>query len=192
MSLLALSLGACSRDTSWHLNDVRGIVPDLKFTGEVVGAKTLKAENLRGQIVLVYFGYTHCPDACPTTLARLIAVLHGLPPLGTPVHVLFISVDPDRDTPDVLSRYAAAFGPQVTGVHVDAGELADLAKRYRVSYSQDPADAKGNYEVTHSSAVFIFDAEGRARLLGTDTQSVAEYVADLSRLRKEPVSTGPG
>jgi protein SCO1/2 len=183
---LALSLGACSRDTSWHLNNVRGIVPALQFSGQVAGPKPINAESLRGQIVLVYFGYTHCPDACPTTLARLMAVLHDLPAAGTPVRVLFISVDPNRDTPDVLARYASAFGPQVTGVHVDASALEDLAKRYRISYSRDPADAKGNYEVTHSSAVFIFDASGRARLLGTDTQSVADYVADLTRLRKEP------
>ncbi len=113
-------------------------------------------------MVLLYFGYTHCPDVCPTTLSLLS---HAVTALGTDagqVRILFVSVDPARDTLAQLKTYAAAFGPEVVGLRGSEAELKALTKRYRVSYGYGKPDARGDYEVSHSSAVYVFDREARS------------------------------
>ncbi len=125
----------------------------------------------------LYFGYTHCPDVCPTTLANLTDMLGRVK--SPDVAVLFVTVDPDRDTAAVLADYAKAFSPQMEGLRGSANELADLARRYRVAYTVTKGPP---YEVTHSNAVFFFDRDGRARLVTTDTTDTAAMAADVTQL----------
>lgn len=178
-------LGGCGGQAGWQTRNVRGLVAPLRFhaTAEP-GNHPVDAADYRGDIVLMYFGYTHCPDVCPLTLAKLAVALTSLGDAAQQVRVLFVSVDPRRDTAPLLAHYVAAFGPQFVGLHVDADELRRLARRYRIAYSYATADANGNYDVSHSSAVFIFDRQGRARLLGTQNNSPAQFAADLQRLLK--------
>jgi protein SCO1 len=129
--------------------------------------------------VLVYFGYTHCPDVCPATLANLSDVLKRLGRDAEKVRVLFVTVDPDRDTLDVLKPYAQAFGPQVDGLRGSESQIAAVARRYRVVYS---VKKMPNYEVTHTSAVLVFDDRGRARLIATDTNDTAGLAEDVGRI----------
>ena len=172
---LALLLAGCSKP-GWHMTDISGGMPKLDFQMTADG-KPVTAQDFRGKVVALYFGYSHCPDVCPTTLANLTEMLGKV---GSPdVRVLFVTVDPDRDTDSVMSDYAKAFSPQVVGLRATPNELANLARTYRVAY-----DVKRGppYEVTHSNAVFFFDREGRARLVTTDTTDTAAMAEDVKRL----------
>lgn len=178
--------GGCSSShaqaSAYHAADISGFMPALSFHLTGPGGQPINEHFVRGKTTILYFGYTHCPDECPTTLARLSAALHALGPAADQIRVLFVSVDPGRDTPAVLAQYAHYFAPQVVGVSGTDEELTALTKRYRVAYRRDPPDAHGNYEVYHSSAVFVFDPEGHARLLLSDTETPAQIAEDLSTL----------
>lgn len=168
---LALILSACSR-APWHMTDVTGSVPRLSFNLDGV-----TADRFRGKVVALYFGYTHCPDVCPTTLSDLTQMLDAVK--SPNVVVLFVTVDPDRDTAPVLTQYTHAFSPQIVGLRGDANQLAALARTYRVAYSVNKGPP---YSVMHSNAVFFFDASGRARLVTTDTSHPDDMAQDVKRL----------
>ncbi|HDR9055805.1 TPA: SCO family protein [Burkholderia vietnamiensis] len=181
---VAVALAACTRDEpGWHLTNVTGHLPDLSFTLTGGDGRPVDASAFRGRVALVYFGYTHCPDVCPETMARLMEVLAKLGPRANDVRILFVSVDPARDTPQALQSYVAAFdAAHARGLTGSDGQIESLAKRYRVAYQMEQRDPSGGYEVTHSSAVYIFDAEGRARLLATDGDSPDAIAADVRRI----------
>ncbi|MBU6404493.1 MAG: SCO family protein [Proteobacteria bacterium] len=187
LATFSLLLSACSHAPSpWLLTDVRGHLPDLRFHLINDLGQPVTGASYRGKAVLLYFGYTHCPDVCPTTLAHLTVVLQNLGPLAQRVRVLFVSVDPKRDTPALLRAYTSAFGPHIIGLTGTPDAIARVAKRYRVAYSYGKPDAAGNYVVNHSAAIFIFDPQGRARLLATEHDSVAQLTHDLHLLLTEP------
>jgi protein SCO1 len=172
---LALMLAGCSKP-GWHMTDITHGMPQLSFRMSQ-NDHPVTAEDFRGKVVALYFGYTHCPDVCPATLANLAdmaAKVHS-PNLA----VLFVTVDPDRDTDQVLSDYAKAFSSQVVGLRGSANQLADLARRYRVAYTVDKGPP---YQVMHSNAVFFFDKDGHARLVTTDTSDIAGMAEDVKRL----------
>jgi len=183
---LCVLLAACSeRSADWSLYNVRGHLPDLKFTLSGAGGKTVSAEDLRGKTVLLFFGYASCPDVCPTTMAQLTDVLQQLGDAAAQVRIVFVSVDPHRDTPDILQAYVDAFNRQAIGLTGTERQIADLARRYRVAYQIEkprPGDDADVYDVTHSRGVYIFDGKGRARLLASDADSTAAMVKDLRRL----------
>ena len=185
--LLAGLLTACGQSAPpWGLRDISGLMPSLDFTltASSDGA-TVHGEDFRGKVVLLYFGYTHCPDVCPTTLSLLSRAVSALGASADQVRVLFVSVDPARDTLDQLKTYAAAFGPEFVGLRGSEAELKTFTKRYRVSYGYGKPDARGAYEVSHSSAVYVFDREGEIRLLIGSTDSAAVITGDLQRLLAE-------
>jgi protein SCO1 len=170
-----LALLGCSKP-AWHMTDISGAMPRLDFHMAANG-KPVTAEDFKGKVVALYFGYSHCPDVCPTTLANLTDMMAKV---GSPdVRVLFVTVDPDRDTDAVLADYAKAFSPQVVGLRGSANQLADLARSYRIAYTVKPGPP---YEVMHSNAVFFFDRDGRARLVTTDTTDTAAMAEDVKRL----------
>jgi len=172
---LALLLAGCSKP-GWHMTDISGGMPKLDFQMTADG-KPVTAQDFRGKVVALYFGYTHCPDVCPTTLANLTEMLGKV---GSPdVRVLFVTVDPERDTDAVLADYAKAFSPQVVGLRGSPNQLADIARTYRVAYEVTKGPP---YEVTHSNAVFFFDRGGRGRLVTTDTTDTAAMAEDVKRL----------
>lgn len=178
-----LMLAACgTREPPFALQSVRGLLPQLQFNLTDQDNRAVTAADYRGKIVLLYFGYTNCPDACPTTLTTLADVMRRLGPSASKMRVLFVSVDPQRDTASVLKRYVAFFGPQFVGLRGDDGELTELSKRYRIAYHREPPDHNGYYAVDHSSAIFIFDASGRARLLAQEGEGAQTIAQDLQRL----------
>jgi protein SCO1/2 len=181
--ILTALLAACAgRDSSYALKNVTGLVSPLEFQLTNQDGQPVTAADYRHDVVLLYFGYTGCPDECPTTLATLANALHTLGPRSSRVRVLFVSVDPRRDTTEVLKRYVSNFGPEFVGLRGDPAQLTGLSKRYRISYHYEKPDKYGNYEVDHSSAVFVFDGEGRARLLGESDNTAQQVASDLSRL----------
>ena len=185
--LLAVPRGA----QAWHSTDLSGTLPALSFTmTRAVDRKEITAAAYKGKLALLYFGYTFCPDVCPTTLLNLTTALKTLGPLADNVRVLFVTVDPGRDTLDILKQYTSAFTPQMVGLRGTADELAELAKRYRVAYSVEPATQDHPYEVTHSSAVYVFDCSGEVRLLfsglATANPDLDGVVDDLRTLLGQP------
>ncbi len=191
-TLLALALTAflllgCKSEAQWHAVDITGSLPPLNFTLTRAGdGNTVTETDFKRKVVLLYFGYTFCPDICPLTLSNLSLVLKELGDKAKEVRVLFVTVDPNRDTLAVLKDYAAAFGPDVIGLRGDADQLAALAKRYRFAYSVTPATDDTPYTVNHSSAIYVFDGTGAIRLLissmMTANPDIEGTAADISQL----------
>jgi len=188
--LACLGLAACQHqdDAAWRLVQVTGHMPDLDFHLTDDQGKPVSGKDYRGKVVLLYFGYTHCPDVCPLTLAQLHVVMQRLGPLADNVRILFVSVDPARDTPDVMHAYVNAFDPRAIGLTGSPSDIEALSKRYRSAFTREPDKGDGNYEVSHSSAIYVFDQEGKARLLSTPNNPQSDMVHDL-HLLIEPGTT---
>lgn len=187
VGVLTLAMSGCDKKTPWHESDISDSLPPLSFSmTDATTGKPVTATDFRGKVTLLYFGYTLCPDFCPTTLTNLAYVLKKLGAEARDVRVLFVTVDPNRDKLPVLKRYVALFAPQMVGLRGTPDELAALARRYRVAYSVTPAYDGRPYEVTHSSLVYVFDQNGNARLLvdsmATQKPDVVGTEDDLRRL----------
>lgn len=184
----ALALAGCQRDAPlpWLLTQITGHMPDLDFKLTDDTGKAVTGANYRGKVVLLYFGYTHCPDVCPLTLAHLHAALQRVGAKADAVRILFVSVDPARDTPAVLHAYVNAFDKRAVGLTGSPHATEALSKRYRSAFTREPDSGNGQYEVSHSSAIYLFDRDGRARLLATPATSQDDLVHDLDLL----LSTG--
>lgn len=184
----ALALEACAKATHWRAgDDVTGVFPSLAFTlTRAMDGKIVTEADYRGRIPLLYFGYTFCPDVCPTTLLNVAQVLKRLGASANQVRVLFVTVDPNRDTLPVLKDYGAEFSPEVDGLRPTPDQLAGLARRYRAAYSVTPGDKDHPYAVTHSSAIYVFDKRGAARVLftslSTSMPDIDGAAADLRQL----------
>jgi protein SCO1/2 len=181
---LTLALFACSRGgPDWHSTDITGTMPRLAFRMQRAsdGAEVTE-RDYRGTAVVLYFGYTNCPDICPATLTNLSDVLDRLGAHARTVRVLFVTVDPDRDTLRVLRAYVGAFAKQIDGLRGDDDALTALARRYRVAFGVETPTPHYGYKVMHSDAVFFFDRSGRARLVATSTDDTAGIASDLERL----------
>lgn len=185
-----LLLAGCQHDEPLplRLTNISGHMPDLDFKLTDDLGKPVTGADYRGKVVLLYFGYTHCPDVCPLTLAQLHVVMQRLGPLADGARILFVSVDPARDTPAIMHAYVNAFDPRAVGLTGDARAIETLSKRYRSAFSREPGSADGNYEVSHSSAIYVFDADGRARVLATPSASQDDLVHDLHLLLDTGVS----
>jgi protein SCO1/2 len=185
--VLLTTLAACSKPKTSALSDIGGLVPPLEFTLTSDTGMETTARDFRGKVVLLYFGYTHCADVCPTTLARLARAIRSLGTDAAKVRVLFVSVDPARDTVAVLKRYVSAFGPEFVGLRGSDKALERLTKRYPVTYSREKPGPDGDYAVTHSSDVFIFDGNGDARLFATSSDPATEITKGLRQLLSSSV-----
>lgn len=179
--LLTLLLAGCG-DASWRTHDITNLMPGLAFTLTGETGNSVDAERFAGRVTGLYFGFSHCRRTCPVTLALLKQALLRLGPEADEVRILFVSVDPARDTPARLARYTAAFGPRFVGLTGTQAQLDALTRRYRVSYGYGKADAQGAYPVYHSSGIFVFDRAGRARLLMQTRDGAKAIAVDLRRL----------
>jgi protein SCO1/2 len=184
-AVLAAMLAAPAR--AWNSTDVSGALPPLAFTmTRASDGKTVTAADFKGKVVLLFFGYTSCPDVCPTTLMNVSTMLKSLGKAADDIRVLFVTVDPNRDTLGVLKDYTGSFAPQIVGLRGTPDQLATLAKRYRVSYSVEPSAGGSGFDVTHGTAVYVFDRDGDVKLLFTglalDKSDTAPEAADLRML----------
>ncbi|HEX7037288.1 MAG TPA: SCO family protein [Pseudomonadales bacterium] len=153
------------------------------FTLPSTRGGALSLDDLRGQVVLLNFGYTDCPEVCPTVLARLRAVLLDLDALGIPVQPLFVTLDPERDELPVLSRYLAHFHPSLVGLRGSPEQTAEVARRYQVYYQRTPAGEDGGYALDHSVHIYLIDPAGRVRATFGADVPVERMVATVRRLR---------
>jgi protein SCO1/2 len=143
--------------------------------------KTVTDADLKGKWHLVFFGYTHCPDTCPTALNELALTLDQLGPKKQSVGIVFITVDPERDTPAVMKDYLASFDAPVTGLTGTAQEVAQAAKDYRVYYAKHPR-ADGSYDMDHSAVIYVMDPQGRFTGTFTPDASADDMAKRLGKL----------
>lgn len=184
--LAALALAACSPEgPKFRSTDITGAEfgRELALNGHDGKPRTLA--DFRGKAVLVFFGYTHCPDVCPTTLADAAQALKALGKDGDRVQVLFVTVDPERDTPEVLARYVPAFDARFLGLHGDAAAIQKAAKEFKIYYEKRPGKAPGEYTMDHSGQSYVFDAQGRIRLLLRHDRLSQDLAGDLRALLGE-------
>ncbi len=160
-------------------------LPDLSFSLNATEGKTITQDSVKGKVVMLFFGYASCPDICPTTMAQLSDVMHQLGPRADDVQILFISVDPHRDTPDVLQAYVNAFNNGAIGLTGTEDQIASVARRYRVAYQiSKPKDASNpdSYEVMHGRGIYIFDKDGHARFLASDSETPEQLTEKIREL----------
>ncbi len=187
LAAITLLVAGCGGGTVWETKDVTGVLPPLEFALVSEDGRPVTEAAFRGEVAAVFFGYTHCPDVCPVTLARLRRALDQLPGATRErMVVLFVSVDPGRDTPASLAEYTAAFGPEFVGITGTVDALRRMTRRYRATFGYGASDGDG-YAVSHPSAVYVFDGRGRARLLIRTDDPVAAVAHDLGRLAGEAV-----
>jgi protein SCO1 len=141
--------------------------------------------DFKGKVVVVFFGFTRCPDVCPTTLAEMKQVKEKLGQDGERLQVLFVTVDPERDTPDLLGKYVSAFDPTFLGLYGNAEATARTAKEFKVFYQKVPGSTPDNYSVDHTAASYVFDPSGRLRLFAKQGQGPDAFAHDVRLLLKQ-------
>jgi protein SCO1/2 len=179
---IILLLSACSQPPSFKSTDISGSDWGKGFTLTDPQGQTRSLTDFKGKAVLVFFGYTQCPDVCPTTLLAMREVLNRLGDDASRVQVVFITLDPARDTAQMLAEYVGAFHASFIGLRGDAATIAATARDFKVFYAIQPGSTPGSYSIDHSTGSYAFDPEGRLRLLvrhGEDPDNVA---ADLKLL----------
>ena len=182
----ALALAIVASVALWRLGDRNGQVTELAAVG---GPYTLTDQNgkprsdrdFRGRWMLLYFGYTYCPDVCPTTLAKVASALQKLGPAAEKIAPVFITIDPARDTPSVLKTYLAQFDPRFVGLTGTEAQIAKVAHSYRVYFAKHPLDG-GNYAMDHSSVIYLIDPNGNFVKAYDDEASPAALAADLKKV----------
>ena len=181
---LSLAIAGCGRRSpaSFKATDITGaqFARDFALTDFTGSSRALA--DFKGKVVVVFFGYVQCPDVCPTTLSALREVREKLGADGDRLQVVFITVDPERDTREVLSQYVPAFHPSFTGLYGDAAATERVTKEFRILYIKNPGKTPTSYTVDHSAGVFIFDAQGRIRLYASQSMSVDDYLHDVKAL----------
>ncbi|MHB1352087.1 MAG: SCO family protein [Thiobacillus sp.] len=138
--------------------------------------------DFRGKAVAIFFGYTHCPDVCPTTLSDFAAAMAQLGPQAERVQVIFVTVDPARDTPDLLKQFVPAFHPSFLGMYADGPTLERLAKEYKIVYQKTAVKAADDYLIDHSAGTYVYDPAGKLRLLvpyGSSPDAIAQDLKTL-------------
>jgi protein SCO1/2 len=182
-ALLALCIAACGPATpKFQGSDVTGVAFGRDFRLNDPTGKPRTLADFRGKVVVLFFGYTQCPDVCPTTLSELAATMQKLGPDAARVQVLFVTVDPERDTADLLSRYVPAFNPGFLGLYGDAAATAATAKEFKILYQKQPGSTPGAYSVDHSAGTYIFDPQGRLRVYESYGQGPDVFAHDIRAL----------
>jgi len=141
--------------------------------------------DFRGKVVLLFFGFTHCPDMCPTALAQMTQTVERLGPDGASVQGLFVTVDPKRDTAEVLGKYVPAFHPGFLGLRGSGEETAAAAAEFKIFYAAQAPDASGSYTVDHTAGIYALDGAGRLRLYMGPGRTVESMVHDVKLLLEE-------
>ena len=181
--LVAVFAAGCSPSKpSFQNTDVTGAEFGREFTLKDFNGKPRTLAEFKGKVVAVFFGFTQCPDVCPTTLATMKAVKDKLGADGDRVQVVFVSVDPERDTPELLSKYVTAFDPAFIGLTDTPDAVAQTAKAFKVFYQKVPGKTPDTYTVDHTASTYLYDPQGRLRLFVRHGQSADAIAQDIRAL----------
>lgn len=153
---------------------------ELKLPGPAGEARTLA--DFKGKAIVLFFGYTQCPDICPATMGKLASVMQRLGSDAARVQVLFVTLDPERDTPAVLREYLAAFNPTFIGLAGDAQATREVANEFKIVYQKMSGDTPDHHVMEHSAGTYIFDPQGRLRLYVSSEKGEDIFVHDIAQL----------
>lgn len=176
-----LSVG-CGAPAHFSATDLTGSSIGVDFALEDQNGKQRRLSDFKGKVAIVFFGYTQCPDVCPTTLSALQETLKLLGKNADHVQVLFITLDPERDTAALLAQYVPSFNPSFLGLRGSATETEAVAKVFKVFYKKQEGTTPGNYSIDHSTGSYVYDPSGRLRLYlkyGESPQHIAEDISQL-------------
>jgi len=180
-------LAGCESDQpSFQATDITGADFGKTFSLADHNGKQRTLDDFRGKVVVMFFGFTHCPDVCPITLAELAGAVKKLGPAGDKVQVLLVTIDPVRDTPELLAKYVTAFNPQFLALRGSAEETARVAKEFKVIYQKVVGAQPENYTMDHSAGSYIFDRQGRLRLYVAYGRGADVFAHDIELLLKQP------
>jgi protein SCO1 len=179
--LVCLVLARCSKPEFNNI-DITGAdyAHDFALTDASGARRTLA--DYRGKVVVLFFGYTQCPDVCPTTMAELAQVRRALGADAARVQVLFVTLDPQRDTPQLLARYVPAFDPSFVALYGTEDQIKATAREFKVFYQRVDGSTPGSYTLDHTAGSFVFDPQGRARLFVRSGTRAEQIAPDLKRL----------
>ena len=183
---LAVLLAGCdqlaNKPVTFQNTDLTGLdyAQNFQLTDHTGKPRTMA--DFKGKLVVMFFGYTQCPDVCPITMAELVAAMKLLGPQADQVQVLFVTVDPERDTQQLLAEYVPAFDKRFLGLYGTAEQTAKVAKEFKVFYAKVPGKAAGSYSMDHTAASYVFDRNGKVRLFVRHGQGPAPLVHDLKQL----------
>jgi len=184
LSLLIVGMLGCSPKPSFKNVDITGSTAfGNNFSLLDANGNTKTMADYKGKVVVVFFGFTQCPDVCPTTLTEMDEALKLLGPKADKVQVIFITVDPERDTASVLAQYVPAFNPRFVGLRpVDEAGLEKVAKDFRIYYKKVPGLKPGSYTMDHSAGSYVFDQNGQLRLYIKHAQGSEVLAHDLKNI----------
>jgi protein SCO1/2 len=186
ITTLVLILAACSPKLEFKNIDITGSTAFGKdFSLVDPDGKVRTLSDFKGKVVVMFFGYTQCPDVCPTTLTEMQQVMTILGPQSDKVQVLFVTVDPQRDTAAILKQYVPAFDPRFLGLRPeDDAALEKVAKDFKIYYKKVPGISPGSYTIDHTAGSYAFDPDGRLRLYIKHAQGPETLAHDLKELLK--------
>lgn len=184
ISLSALALTACNRPPAvvFKSTDITGVPYAQTLDLSDVSGQKRSLSDFKGKVVIVFFGFTQCPDVCPTTLAELVQVKQALGPDGDRIQPIFITVDPERDTPEVLKAYVTSFDPSFIALRGSLEETTAVAKEFKVYFAKVPGKTPTSYTMDHTAGSYVFDTHGKVRLLIRNGSGIPVWVADLKAL----------
>ena len=186
LAVLSVLAGCHTGQPDFQSTDITGADFGTAFTLTDHNGKQRSLEDFRGQVVVMFFGFAHCPDVCPTTLAELAGAVRKLGPAGEKVQVLLVTIDPERDTPELLAKYVTAFNPKFLALRGNAEETARVAKEFKVIYQKVSGPRAENYSMDHSAGSYIFDRQGRLRLYVGYGRGADVFAHDIELLLKQP------
>ena len=182
-ALAVLALSACSPGgPRFQSADITGANFGRDFSLTDTSGKPRRLADFRGMAVVVFFGFTQCPDVCPTAMATLAEAVRKLGADAWQVQGVFITIDPERDTPELLARYVPAFHPSFVALYGDAAATERVAKEFKVVYRKVPGSTSDSYTMDHSAGMFVFDPQGRLRLYVSHGQGADALAHDLREL----------
>ena len=191
VALSALALAGCDRSApaapAHHFNavDLTGASYAQQFSLPDFDGKVRTLADFKGKVTAVFFGYTQCPDACPTTMAELAGIEKTLGADAARVQVVFITVDPSRDTAALLKSYVTNFNPGFLALRGDEAQTQAVAKEFKVFYEKVPGKTATDYSIDHTAGTYIFDTQGRIRLFARQNMDPDQLTADLKALLAE-------
>ena len=184
--VVLLALGACQQGKpDFRATDITEAAFGRDFALADHTGKSRALADFRGKVVVMFFGFTHCPDVCPTTLSELAAAMKKLGADGDRVQVLLVTVDPERDTPQVLSQYVTAFDPRFLALRGTAEETARVAKEFKIIYQKVAGARPESYTMDHSAGTYIFDPQGRLRVYVSYGQGPEVFAHDIALLLQQ-------
>jgi len=184
---LLLTLAACAPEgPKFKTSDVTGASFGRDFALTDANGKARTLADFRGKAVVVFFGFTQCPDVCPTTLATLAEAMKQLGADADRVQVLFITIDPARDTAELLRNYVPAFDKRFLGLYGDDDATQRVAREFKIIYQKQPGSTPDTYTMDHSAGTYIFDTQGRLRLFVNHGQPPDVFAHDLREILRTP------